>query len=84
MVETRLAKRLNADKEVVLAVQDTREQARNREIAVERMCGLISMALRKSRIRVRTRPSSASREARLRAKKLRAALKQGRRFFVDD
>jgi ribosome-associated protein len=84
VIETRLANRINAEGEIVVAVQDTREQARNREIAVERMSELISMALRKPRKRVKTRPSRASREARLRGKKLRSTIKQGRRSSLDD
>jgi ribosome-associated protein len=84
MIETRLANRINVEGEIVVSVQDTREQARNREIALERMSELISMALRRPRKRVKTRPSGASREARLRGKKLRSALKQGRRLFADD
>jgi ribosome-associated protein len=75
---------INVEGEIVVSVQDTREQARNREIALERMSELISMALRRPRKRVKTRPSGASREARLRGKKLRSALKQGRRLFADD
>ncbi len=84
MIETRLANRINAEGHIVVAVQDTREQARNREIAVERMSELISMALRKPRRRVKTRPSRASREARLRGKKLRSSIKQGRRLSGED
>ena len=84
MIETRLANRINAQSEIVVAVQDTREQARNREIAVERLSELIAMALRNPRKRVKTRPSGASREARLRGKKLRSTLKQGRKSFLDD
>jgi ribosome-associated protein len=84
VIETRLANRINAESEIVVAVQDTREQARNREIAVQRMSELIAMALRRPPKRVKTRPSRASREARLRGKKLRSTLKQGRRSFADD
>ena len=80
MLETRLANRINADGEIVVAVQDTREQARNREIAVDRLSDLVSMALRRPRRRVKTGPSRASREARLRGKKLRSSIKRGRRI----
>ena len=83
MIETRLANRINAEGQIVVVAQDTREQVRNRDIAVERMSELVSMALRTPKKRVRSRPSRASREARLRRKKLRSALKQGRRFIDD-
>lgn len=84
MLELRLARRINAEEQIVVAVQDTRGQARNREIAVQRMSDLISTALRRPRARVATRPSGKAREARLRWKKLRSSLKQGRRMSVDD
>jgi ribosome-associated protein len=75
-VETRLANRVTAEGDIVVAVQDTREQARNREIAVTRMAELIAAAMVKPKSRVKTRPSRAAREARLRAKKLRSAHKR--------
>jgi len=75
-LEIRLANHINADGQIVVSVQDTREQARNREIAVMRMAELISSGLRKPKKRLRTRPSAAARNARLRRKKLRSALKQ--------
>lgn len=84
MLELRLANRINMHGEIVVSVQDTREQARNREIAIERLSELVSMALRKPRKRVKTGPSHAAREARLRGKKLRSSVKQGRRLFADD
>jgi len=84
LVEMRLANRINADGEIVLAVQDTREQTRNREIAVERLAELIAVAMRVPKKRHRTRPTGASREARLRMKKLRSAAKRFRRVDIDD
>jgi ribosome-associated protein len=75
-VQTRLANRVTSEGEIVIAVQDTREQARNRELAVVRMAELIAHALVKPKSRVKTRPSRAAREARLRVKKLRSAHKR--------
>ncbi|MGA2641034.1 MAG: alternative ribosome rescue aminoacyl-tRNA hydrolase ArfB [Spirochaetia bacterium] len=76
LVESRLANRITMDGEIVLTVQDTRDQARNREIAIERLAGLIARALVVQKGRVRTRPSRAAREARLRSKKVRSAHKR--------
>ena len=84
LVEARLAGRMNSDGEIFVTVQDTRERARNRDIAVIRLAELVSMALRRPRKRIPTRPSGASRDARLRGKKLRSALKQRRRMTIDD
>ena len=76
LVEFRLANRITTDGEIVLTVQDTRDQARNREIAIQRLAELIARAIVVRKGRVRTRPSRAAREARLRAKKVRSAHKR--------
>jgi ribosome-associated protein len=59
--------------------QDERSQARNRELALERLAAALREALRVRRPRVPTRPSRAARERRLEAKRRRAATKQLRR-----
>jgi ribosome-associated protein len=84
LVEARLAHRITADREIVVSVQDTREQARNREIAIERLAELIARATVVPKGRVKTRPSRASREARLRSKKVRSAHKRLRGPAVED
>jgi ribosome-associated protein len=76
MVESRCAGRLTAEGEIVVTVQDTREQARNREIAVNRLAQLIVHAMIKPKRRVKTRPTRAARDARLRSKKVRSAHKR--------
>ena len=63
---------------IILFVQDTRSQARNREIARERLTALIQEALVAPKRRIRTRPTRASVERRLTAKRVRAAVKAGR------
>lgn len=77
-VETRLANRITGDGEIVVAVQDTREQSKNREIAVERMAELIASAMRKPKRRVKTKPSAGAREARIKEKKRRSTAKKRR------
>ncbi len=62
--------------------QDERSQARNREIAIDRLVARLADALRVERRRVPTRPSRAAREQRLEAKKRRGVTKRLRR--VDD
>jgi ribosome-associated protein len=59
--------------------QDERSQARNRELALERLAAALREALRVRRPRVPTRPSRESRERRLEAKRRRASTKQLRR-----
>jgi ribosome-associated protein len=58
--------------------QDERSQARNRELAVERLVAKLAAALRVERRRVPTRPSKASRERRLAEKRRRAGVKRNR------
>ena len=64
--------------------QDERSQARNRELAVERLVARLAHALRVERRRVPTKPSAAARERRLEAKKHRANVKRGRAAPQDD
>ena len=59
--------------------QDERSQLRNRELAVERLTEQLREALRVQRRRVATKPTAASRERRLEAKKRRSATKHLRR-----
>ena len=64
--------------------QDERSQARNRELAVERLVAKLAEALRVERRRVPTKPTRAARERRLAAKKLRSNVKRGRATPQDD
>ena len=70
---------------VVRAVaQDERSQARNRELAVERLLAKLRDALRVERRRVATRPTNASVERRLEAKRRRSAIKRRRAAPPED
>jgi ribosome-associated protein len=59
--------------------QDERSQARNRELAVERLVEQLRRALRVERRRVPTQPTAASRERRLEQKRRRSQVKRLRR-----
>jgi len=59
--------------------QDERSQARNRELAVERLVASLRDALRVERRRRPTKPTAASRERRLEQKRRRSETKQLRR-----
>jgi ribosome-associated protein len=63
--------------------QDKRSQARNRELAVERLVAQLREALRVERKRVPTKPSAAARERRLERKKRRGQTKRLRRSPPD-
>lgn len=58
---------------------DHRSQARNRELALERLRSRLAAALRVDPPRRATAPSRSAKEARLEAKRRRAQRKQGRR-----
>ena len=64
---------------LVIFVQDTRSQARNREIARERLAALVRAALVAPKRRVATMPTRGSVQRRLAEKRVRAAVKAGRR-----
>ena len=65
---------------VVRAVaQDARSQVRNRELALERLRARLAQALHVPRSRTATRPTRASRQRRLEAKRRTGERKQGRR-----
>jgi len=64
--------------------QDERSQARNRELAVERLVAKLRDALRVERRRVATRPTKASVERRLAAKRRRSAVKRTRGAPADE
>ena len=64
---------------LIAVAQDTRSQARNRELALERLRSRLATALAVQRPRRRTKPTRASRERRLGAKRRRGELKRGRR-----
>ncbi len=59
--------------------QDERSQARNRELAIERLVASLRKALRVERKRVPTKPTAAARERRLEQKKRRSRTKRLRR-----
>jgi ribosome-associated protein len=69
---------------VTASAQDTRSQARNREIAVARLQDRVESALRVRKPRRATKPSKAATERRLKAKRVRSDRKAARRRPVDD
>jgi ribosome-associated protein len=64
---------------ITAVAQDTRSQARNRELALERLRGRLAEALVVRRSRRRTKPTRASRQRRLDSKRRRGETKRKRR-----
>jgi len=79
----RLADRITSSGDLVVRASRTRDQARNRAEARERLVELVRAALVRPRKRVATRPGRGAIERRLAGKKRRAKLKQTRRTFDD-
>lgn len=71
-------RRWTLDGAIVLQVDTTRHQARNREIARERLVELIRKALVVPKRRVPTKPTKGSVQRRLKAKRIRADVKARR------
>ena len=70
---------------VTAVAQDARSQARNRELAVERLRARVEAALKPRKRRRATKATRASRERRLAAKRRRSEIKRARgRPRVDD
>lgn len=82
-VRDKLARRINDSDELQVFADDERNQARNREIAIERLARLIARAARPVRPRIRTRTPRRAREQRLEEKKQRSARKRDRRIPED-
>ncbi len=68
-------RRWTLDGALVLFVQETRSQARNREIARERLTDLIKRACEKPKRRIATKPTYGSVKRRLASKKARSEIK---------
>lgn len=64
---------------VTAVAQDARSQARNRELALERLAERLAAALATPRPRTPTRPTRASRRRRADAKRRQSERKQSRR-----
>jgi ribosome-associated protein len=58
--------------------QDARSQARNRELALERLRSRLEAALHRPKARRATRPGKAAKERRLQSKRRRAEVKRAR------
>ena len=77
-LRTKLAAILNKEDCLFLDVDDERYQERNREIALTRLEARIVQALALPKKRIKTKPTKAGKEKRLKLKKLRSEIKKNR------
>lgn len=71
-------RRVTGDGVLVISAQRFRTQERNRDDARERLAAFIESGLHAPKPRIATRPSRASKERRLGAKRERSTVKRGR------
>lgn len=85
-VKTRLRKiagqKWTKDGAIVIQVDTTRSQARNRELARERLIELIQKATHRPKRRIATKPTRGSIERRIKAKKVLSEKKANRRDVI--
>jgi ribosome-associated protein len=75
-----LKSRLDGDGRLLVSSQETRDQARNREDCVQKVAGLIRAALIRPKVRRATRPTWASKERRVEAKRREAGRRRDRQI----
>jgi ribosome-associated protein len=87
-VKTRLkrlaGRKWTAEGAIVIQVDETRSQARNRDIARERLVQMIREALVAPKRRIATKPTYGSQRRRLTAKTVRGEVKSRRGKIEDD
>ena len=80
----KLRGRLTTGGELIVVSTLTRDQVRNRADAEDKLAAIVRAALVRPKTRRATKPSRGAKERRLKAKRARAQIKQGRRGGGDD
>jgi len=75
--------RISSDGVIVIKSQSSRLQARNKELALERLQALLKLIFTDKPKRRPTRPTWGSKERRLKKKAVRSAVKAGREVRFD-
>ncbi len=81
-LRTKLAGILNKEDCLFLDVEDERYQEKNRQIALERLENRIIQALYIPKKRIKTKATKASKERKLKLKKIRSQIKMNRRKII--
>jgi ribosome-associated protein len=79
ILETKLAKKINAEGFLQVRSQVHRTQLGNKAEVIRKMHDLLEKGLKKEKRRVATRPSAGSKERRIEHKKRQGQIKEGRR-----
>ncbi len=78
-IKAKLAAMMNKNGELFLDADDERFQLENRGLALERLENRIVNALHVPKKRIKTKPTKASKERKLKLKKIRSEIKRNRR-----
>ena len=78
LVLARLSNRITKEGSLFVIAQQTRSQATNRELALERLVELLREALKQNPTRKKTRVGKGAKERRLEEKKRHSIVKRGR------
>jgi ribosome-associated protein len=81
LLQEKLSNRINAEGELVVKAQTHRTQLANKEEAIKKVNALVEQSLKRKKLRIATKPSKASKEAKLESKKKTAERKQARKKF---
>ncbi len=81
MILQKLSNKINTVGELVVKAQTFRTQLENRAAAIIKVNELLTAALKKKKMRIRTRPSKKDRENRLETKKRSSEIKRERKKF---
>lgn len=79
LIRNKLANHIDKDDVLRASCQETRSQARNKELAIEKMLDRIAKALHKPKPRKKRKPSKAAIEKRIKKKKLLSEKKKMRK-----
>ena len=79
LIKEKLQSRFNKDGYVQVICDEERSQLLNKEIALERLCTLLTRSLQKPKPRKATKVSKQAKEARLAGKKIVSQKKENRR-----
>src|SRR5262249_47935202 len=77
------AGRITTEGELVLTSQRFRDQERNRQDCLDKLRDIVLRATAVPKARKKTKPRRGAKEARLREKRYRASVKEGRRRVAD-
>ena len=79
IILVKLQKRINSDGFLQVRSQVYRTQLQNKQEVIRKMNELLIASLKKQKKRVATKPSKASKQKRIEAKKIEGAIKEGRK-----